>query len=386
MTEISAFLSSETLESLSEQGRNPERRELFDQLKAAIFLKIGRVPRYELAFGAYPEYLELHHELMAVLFQGQYALSGKWTYYLAFMAAAAHQCEYFMSLEKELCVLSGGDTEWFDIQTIDRLPEKLKIIGPINVKLAHKPWELTSEDLRLALATWSVSELAEALVVLSAFHSLSSFVLGLGVRNEYDLCPPRMRKLSESEALLHIHKPETTAAMLQQAEHTEEPISEEAAIDFFQLFAGGSLVYVTYTSQAHRLYPSDFNWRDHGYAVLEKLLPQMASKVNALREYVYHLTTDSPRWRAVWIYTQRLYGLEYDDYNYSEVNTVLIRATKAYLKKVACTPHTVRVEDWSGVDLCDFDKLTLTLLISEARREGELLYALHALRDALQSL
>jgi hypothetical protein len=351
-------------------------------LKESIFLTIGRVPNYEALLTGRPDYLDLHNELLTELFAHEGALTGKVKYYLAFMAAAAHQCEYLMSLEKELCWLSGGNSEWFEAAH-QSIPEKIQAIGPINAKLAHRPWDLSTEDLRTVLSNWTMSELAEALVVLCLFHSLSSLVLGLGVAQEYDLPGPRRRKSSITTIRDNLHKAEVVSQLLQETAALDESVEEDEAGDYFEQMSGGSVHYSNYSGAGARLYPSDFNWRDHGYALLERLLPAVAPRLSASLDFAYHKAMSSTRQRAIWVYTQRLYGLEYDDYNYRDVNTELAKPTKAFLKKVACSPHEVVAEDWSQVPLSTEEKVTLVLLVCEARREGELLYALHALRAAM---
>jgi len=343
---------------------------------------IGRVPNYEALLTGEPDYLDLHNELLTVVFAQEGALAGKVKYYLAFMAAAAHQCYYLMSLERELCWLSGGNSEWFEAAH-QSIPEKMQAIGPINAKLAHRPWDLSTEDLRTVLASWTMSELIEALVVLCLFHSLSSLVLGLGVAQEFDLPGPRRRKSSISAVRGNLHRTEVVAQLIQETAALDESLEEDETGDYFEQMSGGSLHYSNYSGSGTRLYPSDFNWRDHGYALLERLLPNIAPRLSASLDFAYHTAMSSSRWRAIWVYTQRLYGLEYDDYNYRDINTELTKPTKAFLKKVACTPHEVRAEDWSQVALSTDEKVRLVLLVCEARREGALLYVLHALRAAI---
>lgn len=380
--EISAFIPRTQVDELT-SDLTPEDREILLHSMESIFLMIGRVPNYEVMLGSHPQYLDHHSNLLIELFTFESALPGKWKYYLAFMSAACHQCEYFMSLEKELCCLSGGNSEWFDAASLQQLPQKIRDIGSVNGILAHRPWELTSEDLRALLGSWTVTELVEALVALCVFHSLSSLVLGLGVLPEFDLPCPRRRKSSLSSVLDQLHRPEIASQLLVESRSVFHPPDDEDHSEYFEAMAGCSLAFTNYSGQGTKLYPSDFNWRDHGYAMLEKMLPTVATRLNVSSQYANHFTLRDARWRAAWLYTQRLYGLEYDDYNYREVNQELQKSTKAFLKKVACLPHEVTAEDWGEVDLTTQEKVTLVLVVSEARREGELLYALHALRALL---
>ena len=83
------------------------------------------------------------------------------------------------------------------------------------------------------------------------------------------------------------------------------------------------------------------------------------------------------------MYTQRVYGLDYDDYDYKEVNLLLPIHTKQYLKKIACVPNTVTQEDYQNVDLevSHDEHIHINLLVFGARLEAELIYILHAIHS-----
>lgn len=53
--------------------------------------------------------------------------------------------------------------------------------------------------------------------------------------------------------------------------------------------------------------------------------------------------------RAIWNYIQCIYGIRHDDYDYREVNELLARDLKKYIKDVCCFPHRVRKEDCDRV-------------------------------------
>lgn len=54
---------------------------------------------------------------------------------------------------------------------------------------------------------------------------------------------------------------------------------------------------------------------------------------------------------AVWYYTMRVYGMSNDDYDYGEVNFLVGRDLKAYIKKVICYPERTTVNDFSNMGL-----------------------------------
>ncbi|ORZ37519.1 PA26 p53-induced protein-domain-containing protein [Catenaria anguillulae PL171] len=83
---------------------------------------------------------------------------------------------------------------------------------------------------------------------------------------------------------------------------------------------------------------------------------------------------------AIWYYVLRLFGQSMDDYNYSMVNHFVNKRTKAFIKKVATAPHTLQYRDWMrmGVVLRPEEKAHVVVLVAEARKQAELVWALSA--------
>lgn len=53
--------------------------------------------------------------------------------------------------------------------------------------------------------------------------------------------------------------------------------------------------------------------------------------------------------RAIWNYIHCMYGIRHDDYNYGEVNQLLERNLKAYIKTVTCYPERTTKKDIESV-------------------------------------
>lgn len=404
----SAFLPNFTLFSL--QVSDPDIWPKRECLLRDIFLRTGRMPHYHLIMAYFPDYLEKHHDLLKTALTERGPLSEAWRFYLAFMAAATHKCEYLMKLTEDRCRMYGGASSWFDAESLDTVPEKLRLLGNLNLKLAHRPWELDATDLQPLLLSFSVNELAQAVVILALYHSLSSFVLGVGVMPEFDQPFTKLRKLSMTAAAecLYSNKPDIALRLMNLEEALRDvsestngedsELEEEEERDYcFEQLAGGALSYVNYDvyTSRRKFYVSDFNWRDQGFELLERMAPALARSVNGVIEHTYGMTSKTfgchtnietgPLRRAIWNYTQRVYGLLYDDYNYSEVNALLTKNTKTYIKKAACAPQTVNYDDFNRIelDISNEEKIHVVLLIAAGRMEGELLYWLHAMKTAL---
>jgi hypothetical protein len=273
------------------------------------------------------------------------------------MAAATFDCEYLMLISKELCLQTGGQLSWFDADSLSEVPPKLRDLAQANLKLAHQPWEFGPEDIARLLQSWSIQELVTALVILCEIHAFCSSVYGLGVQPEVDL--PFASSGSD--------RPDQS----------------------FSAFAGGTLPYINYDMSNFRrpVRPSDFTWRDQGYEIIEKFWPGFPEVISVCGTEAWYITTlteeiknieNEPLRRAIWKYTQRVYGLEYDDYNYQEVNVHLPLALKRYLKKLTCEPASVTTEDFASVELANVEMVQLNLQVQEALVQTRLLYALQA--------
>jgi len=69
------------------------------------------------------------------------------------------------------------------------LPKKIQKLATINAILAHQPWLIKPQhiqDLVSGEDNWNIPELVQALTIITTFHALSGFVLGLGVSVEVD--------------------------------------------------------------------------------------------------------------------------------------------------------------------------------------------------------
>lgn len=120
-------------------------------------------------------------------------------------AAGRHQCGYLINLQKQEFLLLGGDHSW--LKGLSSIPSKLKNLYDINKILAHRPWLLNTSHIEVKNCyfrgiwfinfinfqkltkgkdSWSLAEVIHAIVILTHFHSLCSFVFACGVNQEVD--------------------------------------------------------------------------------------------------------------------------------------------------------------------------------------------------------
>ncbi|NXP82158.1 SESN2 protein, partial [Ramphastos sulfuratus] len=153
------------------------------QLLVEALVSAGRVDSVSMVMGLHPQYLSSFWKTQRLLLRMDGPLPYHKRHYIAIMAAARHQCTYLVSLHTEEFLQVGGNPAW--LQGLHCAPPKLRNLNEINKLLAHRPWLITKEHIEALLKpgedSWSLAELVQALVLLTHYHSLASFVFGCGI-------------------------------------------------------------------------------------------------------------------------------------------------------------------------------------------------------------
>ncbi|XP_024287298.1 sestrin-3 [Oncorhynchus tshawytscha] len=135
----------------------------------------------------------------------------------------------------------------------------------------------------------------------------------------------------------------------------------------------------------------DYSWEDHGFSLVNRLYSDIGllldDKFRTACDLTYynmasHEDVDTTMLRrALFNYVHCMYGIRYDDYDYGEVNQLLERSLKVYIKTVTCYPErtTRRMYDSYWRQFRHSEKVHVNLLLMEARMQAELLYALRAI-------
>lgn len=406
------------------------------------FLLNGRVTNINVLMAYHPQYLEYFLRTEYHMFKGEGPLPFDWRCYIAIMAASRHRCCYLVQLyELEFCKRQG-DKEW--LQGIEKIPAKLRALCEINKLLAHQPWLLSPAHMEKLLKGqdhWSLSELVQAIVILIHTHTLCGFVYGCGITPEIDRDGGhtfKLRSLSDSKsgsiegdeiAVNGIQNRSCMADLLEKmrevkAEHNvlKETTQEELYEQFERVESGEvgtgkekgrscdetpqptiaryledpSFGYSDFanrneTSGISSLKVQDYSWEEHGFSLINRLYPDMGQmlddKFSCAISLTYHTlgreqNVDTSTFRmATWNYIHLVFGIYHDDYLYTEVNKLLERSFKKYVKMVACYPERVSLDDYMGFlsDLNHSEKVHINLLLLESRLQAELLYALRAI-------
>uniref|UniRef100_A0A1I8Q453 Sestrin homolog n=1 Tax=Stomoxys calcitrans TaxID=35570 RepID=A0A1I8Q453_STOCA len=187
--------------------------------------------------GYHPRYLDHFLRTQNFIMNGDGPLPYDYRYYLAIIAAARHHCPYLVKMYEKEFVNQGGNPEW--LNGLDYIPPKLRAIYEINKILAHRPWLLRKEhieSLTRGKNSWSLSEVVHAMVLLSHFHSLSSFVFSCGLTQKLDgLSSP---KLKTAPATMVVSS-SSSSSMPQQHQQQQTLYNAGAGAGMFVVPGGG---------------------------------------------------------------------------------------------------------------------------------------------------
>lgn len=384
---------------------------------------------------AHPQYLESFLRTQHYILHMDGPLPLPYRHYIAIMAAARHHCNYLVHLHSAHFLRVGGDPLW--LQDLQAAPARLRLLDQINKALAHQPWLTSCAHIQALLKTgeqcWSLAELVQAVVILAHCHSLCSFVFGSTADSNsaslpksphgtppsfcpfdaangntnvpQSLTPPRElvthRRSLDSSSDISCLK-ERIQRSQEECEKQDERLMQTQTLQQTDLeeeeevicFADSSC-FITdpdfcYQEFARRdddhfqvFRVQDYSWEDHGFSLINRLYSDIGHLLDdRFRSVVTLPSLLSPDLRrAIWSYTHCVLGIRYDDYDYGEVNHLLERNFKLYIKAVACFPDATKASmcPLSWTSLKASERTHVNLLIMEARLQAELLYSLRAI-------
>ncbi|PWA18661.1 hypothetical protein CCH79_00005622 [Gambusia affinis] len=350
-------------------------------------------------------------------------------------AAARYHCSYLMCLHSAQFLRAGGDPQW--LQGLEAAPPRLRLLDHINKVLAHQPWLAACSHIQSLLKAgeqcWSLAELVQAVVILAHCHSLCSFVFGCDTDSDLahlakspngtppTFCPfdaangnanvpqslrqpsehiTRRRSLDSSCDMVCLkeriqksqeeqEKREERLLQAQTLQQTEVEDEEEMLCfaDPSRFITDPDFCYQEFARRDEDhlqvLRVQDYSWEVHGFSLINRLYSDIGHLLDDRFRSVTSLPSlhSSDLKRAIWNYIHYVLGIRYDDYDYVEVNQLLERDLKLYIKAVACFPDVTKtpVCPLSWTLLKASERIHVNLLIMEARLQAELLYALRAI-------
>uniref|UniRef100_A0A1A8BXY9 Matrilin 1 n=1 Tax=Nothobranchius kadleci TaxID=1051664 RepID=A0A1A8BXY9_NOTKA len=400
------------------------------------FLSLGRVDHLTMVMALHPAYLSCYQRTQHALLELDGPLPCHWRHYIAIMAAARHHCAYLVHQHSAGFLEAGGEEGW--LCSLRHAPTKLRSLQTLNKLLAHRPWLITQQHIQELVSPgaeprWSLAELIHAVILMAHTHSLCSFVWGCGLNPEPDhvggytfqpSSPGHLPRSPHSPAH-EDGRPELVdgevevellmkrmVELQQQQECTQEEMvtrfererSESIPTALVRGAPPGLVLclveepefrYEDFAPRGeqspHIMRAQDYSWEDHGFSLVNRLLPDMGQlldeKFQVVSGLTYHrmamhedVDTCTLR-KALWNYIHCLYGIRYDDYDYGGVNVLLERSLKVFVKTMACHPEqtTARIYHAFWRHFRHSEKVHANLIVMEARLQAALLYTLRAI-------
>lgn len=212
------------------------------------------------------------------------------------------------------------------------------------------------------------------------------------VRGDEDVTPEekmeRFNRVERQSAELVLSETKGRGALksLQESNHLEYTYHTDF---IYQDFA----VHMTSEAAVQPFPLIDFNWPFHGFSIAslyyQGLGEVLDEKFQKAKKLTYNTigtrsNVDTTSFRtAIWMYTQCMYGLMDDSYDYDVINALLEEPLRSYIKVITCYPENVTKEAYDSfmVGFLPSEKVHVNIMIQEAKFEGELLYGLKVISD-----
>ncbi|GES88938.1 sestrin-1 isoform X2 [Rhizophagus clarus] len=175
-------------------GRQPD--DVVRKLMIDTFIKFARLSHFYRVLAYFPNFMEKYQESYKLIVRdpdnGPVPLS--WRFYIGIMAASQFKCQYIVSKLTNDFLMYGGNIDW--LQGLQHAPAKIRNLATLNTILANQPWRLKPSHIGALVKRpqnsqnpqehWTIAEIVHVILILSTFHSLSSYALGCGIVPEYD--------------------------------------------------------------------------------------------------------------------------------------------------------------------------------------------------------
>jgi len=160
------------------------------------------------------------------------------------------------------------------------------------------------------------------------------------------------KKIVSSEIIFELYS--QSCFVLNTESRSIPRINTEAILSFFLSFLQRGQLNERPTFRVQ-----DYSWDDHGYSLVNRLYGDVGNLLDDKFKTAYNLTyytmgthskVDTSRFRrAIWNYIQCMFGIRHDDYDYNEVNQLLERSLKTFIKSAVCYPERVTKRDYERV-------------------------------------
>ncbi|KAK0085414.1 hypothetical protein PV325_005262 [Microctonus aethiopoides] len=356
------------------------------------FLQNNRLDHVSRVMSSHPSYLEHFLRTQHFILRGDGPLPYDYRHLIAIMAAGRHQCSYIINLQKGEFLLQGGDSTW--LQGLRSIPDKLQNLYEINKILAHRPWLLNKthiEKLTKGTDSWSLAEVVHAIVLLAHFHSLSSFVFSCGINEELDNVTGHYYKeniqdnsnnVQPAKDML-ISSPKKIPSSGGKTDNIPSPPSSPSIVGEQEVGVETLMERMKRLSEKSESYQITQEELSKRFETVETQSAELAAapqRNSSVLDSDIGLFIEDPTF-IYQDFVKCMFGIRHDDYDYNEVNQLLERSLKTFIKSAVCYPERVTKRDYNRVmrEFKHSEKVHVSLMILEARMQAELLYALRAL-------
>ncbi|KAG0297963.1 Sestrin-1 [Dissophora globulifera] len=164
------------------------------QIMTQTFLNYGRTSNLFRIMAFFPSFWEKFEKSQTCMMNGPGPIPKPWRCYVAIMAASQYNCQYMVSMMKLDYLTSGGDPTW--LNGLAFTTQKIRNLAKLNGLMAHQPWLLKPRHIQEIVCresnhnphnVWTISELAQVMVIMATVHSISMLVAACGVVPEIDM-------------------------------------------------------------------------------------------------------------------------------------------------------------------------------------------------------
>lgn len=291
----------------------------------------------------YPEYYKLYQESRHCLMEGDGSLPLLSRHFIAFLAIRESGCDVLLSQTMRSFLGAGGEKSW--ITDLNTAPVKLHRLREMTEILWKYPWKLTNHNIKsltVGKDSWTLSEIVEAVVIISHHQALASFGLGTGQER-------RRGRQERGEA--------------------DKPKQENRS----------------HPQLAGRL--TEFSWDEQGFSLMSSLYSDMANYIDEKLRKVRSLqpsnqTRQHSDTENICRHVHHLHGIHQDDWTPDGVKDVLTPDERNFLESCLFQRNDADIESL-GKKVGYSRKVYLSVIMLEFKHQSQLLFFLQAVMKHL---
>lgn len=337
--------------------------------------------------------------------------------YFAIMGAASSGCDDLVKSLIKTFLVNEGDPVWI-VEGLEAAPNYVKDFGALNDLLNMRPWEITLEDLAKMHFQKNTDSFVQTCMILTSFQRLGSIMLSCDVNiNTPEELKERKKIVKNPDPSLNdlaiktyknLLKANNSKDLREECQQSndienvgdkndyndEDKVPKESAYKKFlkdsemrysDFFTGKSGDKSNSKPPNKYLFGADFPFELDGYAILKDSWSLLAKNIKDEFDFLaeltsyclgYHKKIDNIDYfrRCVITYTEKLYGLCDQTFDYKMTNKVLSKVFKWNIKNVVCFPYKV---DFTKIKLSNFneqERIHMILLSAITKQGSQLTY------------